>query len=118
MEPNIAVRVFLHKREFTMRGETMSSDAGSQKTMDEKTKGANGHKSVAEQIELLKNDLSGLAQEVTGLTKEKIGGAVADVQNVAAEKVDDMTESIRRQPMQATAIAIGIGFVFGLLLSR
>lgn len=96
----------------------MSNDVSGEKTMEDRMKGANGHKSVAEQIALLKSDLSGLAEEVTGLTKDKIGGAVADVQNAAVEKVDDITASIRNQPMQATAIAIGIGFVFGLLLSR
>jgi len=97
----------------------MSSDVGGDKTAtDERLKGTNGHKSVAEQIELLKTDLSGLAEEVTGLTKEKIGGAVADVQQAAAGKVDDVTQAIRRQPMQATAIAVGIGFMFGLLISR
>jgi ElaB/YqjD/DUF883 family membrane-anchored ribosome-binding protein len=79
---------------------------------------SNGTKGVAEQITMLKNDLSGLAKEVTGLTRDKIDEAVVGVQDAAVDKVGDVTDAIRRQPMQATAIAVGIGFVFGLLLSR
>lgn len=93
----------------------MSSDV----TGDNAAKAAsNGSRGVAEQITLLKNDLSGLAREVTGLTKGKIDDAVGGAQEAAAGKVDDLTVAIRRQPMQATAIAVGIGFVFGLLLAR
>ena len=93
----------------------MSSDVTAENTAKIAT---NGTKGLAEQITMLKNDLSGLAKEVTGLTKGKIDEAVGGVQEVAADKVDDITGSIRRQPMQATAIAVGIGFVFGLLLTR
>lgn len=93
----------------------MSSDV----TSDSNAKAAaNGTKGVADQITMLKNDLSGLAKEVTGLTKGKLDDALSDAQDAAAGKVDDLTVAIRRQPMQATAIAVGIGFVFGLLLAR
>jgi ElaB/YqjD/DUF883 family membrane-anchored ribosome-binding protein len=92
----------------------MSSDV----TEDKGAKASNGTKGVSEQITLLKNDLSGLAKEVTNLTKGKIDETVGGVQDAAAGKVDDLTKAIREQPMQATAIAVGIGFVFGLLLAR
>ena len=93
----------------------MSSDV----TSENAAKAAsNGTKGVAEQITMLKNDLSGLAREVTDLTKGKVDEAVGGVQEAAAGKVDDLTGAIRRQPMQAAAIAVGIGFVFGLLLAR
>ncbi|MEQ1696343.1 MAG: hypothetical protein ABL901_10940 [Hyphomicrobiaceae bacterium] len=92
----------------------MSSDV----TEDKGAKSTNGTKGVAEQITLLKNDLSGLAKEVTSLAKEKIDETVGEVQDAAAGKVDDITNAIRHQPMQATIIAAGIGFVFGLLLTR
>lgn len=92
----------------------MSSDV----TVDKGAKAPNGTNGVAEQISLLKSDLSGLAQEVTNLAKGKVSEAAGEVQDAAAGKVDDITNAIRQQPMQATAIAVGIGFVFGLLLSR
>ncbi len=93
----------------------MSSDV----TGDHAAKAAsNGTKGVTEQITLLKSDLSSLAKEVTDLTKGTIDGAIGGVQDAAVGKVDDLTVAIRRQPMQAAAIAVGIGFVFGLLLSR
>ena len=85
---------------------------------DKSAKIANAQKGIAEQISMLKTDISGLAKEVTDLTKHKVDEAVSDVKETANEKVDDLTAAIRKQPMQATAIAVGIGFVFGLLLSR
>lgn len=92
----------------------MSSDVSEQKG----AKTSNGSNGVAEQITLLKNDLSGLAKEVTNLTREKLDETVGGVQDAAADKVDDLTKAIRDQPMQAAVIAAGIGFVFGLLLTR
>jgi ElaB/YqjD/DUF883 family membrane-anchored ribosome-binding protein len=37
---------------------------------------------------------------------------------MAKEKVSDIEASIRRNPSQAALVAAGIGFVFGLILSR
>jgi ElaB/YqjD/DUF883 family membrane-anchored ribosome-binding protein len=82
------------------------------------TKATNGYKAVADQITLLKNDISGLAKEVTGLTKGKIDDTVAGLQDTAATKADDLAAAIRNEPMKATAIAAGIGFIVGLLLAR
>ena len=43
---------------------------------------------------------------------------VEDVQDKAMEKLGDVEAAIRRNPSQAAAIAAGIGFVVGLILSR
>ena len=73
---------------------------------------------ISDQIELLRSDLSGLAEQVTGLTKEKIGEKIGEVQDAAANKADELQASIRAKPMQSAAIAAGVGFVLGLLLTR
>ena len=49
---------------------------------------------------------------------EQIGTSVEDVQDKAKEKIGDVEAAIRRNPSQAALIAAGIGFVFGLILSR
>ena len=46
------------------------------------------------------------------------GTSVEDVQDKAKEKISDVEAAIRRNPSQAALIAAGIGFVFGLILSR
>ena len=73
---------------------------------------------VSDQIALLRKDLSGLAETVTGMTKAEIAEKIGDAQTVAADKASELQANIRSNPMQAAAIAAGIGFVLGLLLTR
>ena len=80
--------------------------------------GATKPGAISDQIALLRNELSGLAETVTGLTKEQLSDKLADVQHVATDKAGEMTAAIRSNPMQSTAIAAGIGFVIGLLMTR
>ena len=82
------------------------------------TGGASKPNAISDQIALLRNDLSGLAETVTGLTKEQLGNTLTDVQHAATDKADEMTAAIRAKPMQSAAIAAGIGFVIGLLMTR
>ena len=63
-------------------------------------------------------DISSLADSVKRLAAEQIGSSVEDVQDKAKEKISDLEAHIRRNPSQAALIAAGIGFVFGLILSR
>ena len=73
---------------------------------------------IADQIEVLRSDMSGLAAKITGITKEQLSTTLSDVETVATDKTNDLKTSIRSSPMQAVAVSVGIGFVLGLVLSR
>lgn len=84
------------------------------------TSSAGGSKpsGVADQIALLRKDLSGLAHTVTGLANEQLGEAAGEVRHLAADKASDVQAAIRANPMQSAAVAAGIGFMLGLLMTR
>ncbi len=47
-----------------------------------------------------------------------VSHAVETATEVAQEKIDTMAAYVKRNPLQATAIAAGVGFVFALLARR
>ena len=57
------------------------------------------------------NDLASTAQDTFNETVEQ-------VQNLAQEQYDKLEASIRRNPLQSAAIAVGIGFVLALVARR
>ena len=73
---------------------------------------------VGDNVAALREDIASLADSVKRLAAEQLGASVEDVQDKAKEKISDMEAAIRRNPSQAALIAAGIGFVFGLILSR
>jgi ElaB/YqjD/DUF883 family membrane-anchored ribosome-binding protein len=62
----------------------------------------------------VETELIALQADVRGLA-ESVQRLAAESPTIAKQSLE---QSIRRQPVQATAIAAGIGFVLGLLLSR
>jgi ElaB/YqjD/DUF883 family membrane-anchored ribosome-binding protein len=81
--------------------------------MDQTTKDA-GNEELREQLETLRADLSALSDTVQRQAKQRIG----DAQDMAAEKFDDLEAQIRRKPLTSAAIAAGVGFLLGAILSR
>ena len=77
-----------------------------------------GNKSVADQISLLRSDLTGIAEKVTGLNKGQIEHTVSDWEHRAQESRSDFEKAVRRQPAKSAAYAVGAGFLLGLLLTR
>jgi ElaB/YqjD/DUF883 family membrane-anchored ribosome-binding protein len=73
---------------------------------------------VGDNVQALREDIASLAESVKRLAAEQLGSSVEDIQGKAKEKVGDIESTIRRNPSQAALIAAGIGFVFGLILSR
>jgi ElaB/YqjD/DUF883 family membrane-anchored ribosome-binding protein len=82
--------------------------------------GSNGGTSrdVKDDIDSLRTDIASLANSVSRLAGEKLGGAVEDVQAVASQKLGGLESSIRQNPTQSALIAAGIGFAVGLILTR
>jgi ElaB/YqjD/DUF883 family membrane-anchored ribosome-binding protein len=73
---------------------------------------------VSDNVSALREDIASLAESVKRLASEQLGSSVEDVQDKAKEKIGDIEATIRRNPSQAALIAAGVGFVFGLILSR
>jgi len=86
---------------------------------DPKSSSNGGHaKAVGDDIDALRSDIASLANSVSKLAGEKLGVAASDVQAVAGERLGDIESAIRRNPTQAAMIAVGVGFLAGLVLTR
>jgi ElaB/YqjD/DUF883 family membrane-anchored ribosome-binding protein len=77
------------------------------RTFGPDTEGSSATTDVTTELTALRADVVGLADSVRRLT--------AEAPDLAREGVE---AAIRRNPMQGTMIAAGIGFVFCLLLTR
>ena len=75
-------------------------------------------KSVAEDVDALRSDIASLASSVGRLATETVGGSVVEAQAKAGEKLGDIEKAIRANPTQSALIAVGVGFLFGLILTR
>ncbi len=75
-------------------------------------------KAVEDDVDSLRSDIANLASSVSKLASEKVGSAVGDAQAAAEQKLGDLESVIRKNPTQSAMIAAGVGFLFGLILSR
>lgn len=71
-----------------------------------------------ETVETLKADIAKLTETVKSLASEQLSNVSDNVQDKAASTVTDIEAAIRKNPTQAAAVAAGIGFVIGLILTR
>lgn len=66
------------------------------------------------QIDAIRSDLQSLSSTVARLTSKKIERA----QDTAVEAAQQADEAIRRNPLSAIAIALALGFLFGVFTRR
>jgi ElaB/YqjD/DUF883 family membrane-anchored ribosome-binding protein len=69
---------------------------------------------LADHIAAIRDELQGLKTTVTHLANRQVGRA----QDKAMEKAYEAEEAIRSNPLQAVAIAAGLGFLFGIFTRR
>jgi ElaB/YqjD/DUF883 family membrane-anchored ribosome-binding protein len=69
---------------------------------------------LAEEIEAIRADIQSLSSTVGRIANEKVNRAQAS----AMESAKEAEDAIRRNPLQSVAIAIGVGFLFGVLTRR
>ncbi|HXG78668.1 MAG TPA: DUF883 C-terminal domain-containing protein [Methyloceanibacter sp.] len=69
---------------------------------------------LASQIEAIRADLQSLSSTVTRIAK----GQMSRAQDKALETAYEAEDAIRRNPLQAVAIAAGLGFLFGVFTRR
>ena len=79
-------------------------------------RGAGGRdaEELANQIDTIRADLQNLTSTVGRIAK----GQVNRAQDKAMETANEAEEAIRRNPLQAVAIAAGLGFLFGVFTRR
>ena len=68
-------------------------------------------RSTAERAE---GTVSGAGREIAG----KVADTASSVQQEAKHQMDRLSVSIRQKPLQAAAIAAGIGFLFAVVARR
>jgi ElaB/YqjD/DUF883 family membrane-anchored ribosome-binding protein len=69
---------------------------------------------LAKQIDAIRADLQKLTSTVGGIANKGLDRA----QETAAKTASEAEEAIRRNPLQAVAIAVGLGFLFGVFTRR
>ena len=79
------------------------------------------HHALSEEITEIAKHLATLRKDIEGLTGSiaRAGGHQAErVQDVASEAVTALETAVRRNPASALGIALGIGFLVGIVLRR
>jgi ElaB/YqjD/DUF883 family membrane-anchored ribosome-binding protein len=73
---------------------------------------------VKDDVDAIRRDIASLADTVSKLATEKFGTAAHDLQANAEQKLGSLEAAIRNSPTQSALIAVGVGFLFGLVLTR
>jgi ElaB/YqjD/DUF883 family membrane-anchored ribosome-binding protein len=79
------------------------------------------HHALSEEIQQIAKHLQTLRKDIDGLTGsiKSAGGHQAErMQDAAGEALAAIETSVRRNPAQAIGIALGIGFLVGVVLRR
>lgn len=79
------------------------------------------HHALSEEMEKIAKHLATLRKDVEGLTGSigRAGGHQAErAQDAVNEAVAALEEAVKRNPTAAVGIAVGIGFLFGIVLRR
>ena len=69
---------------------------------------------LADQIDAIRADIQSLTSTVSRIANKQLSRA----QDKALETANEAEEAIRRNPLWAVAIAVGLGFLFGVFTRR
>jgi ElaB/YqjD/DUF883 family membrane-anchored ribosome-binding protein len=69
---------------------------------------------LADQLETIRAEVQNLTSTVGRIANKQLGRA----QDKAVEAASQAEDAIRQNPLQAVAIAVGLGFLFGVLTRR
>lgn len=69
---------------------------------------------LSAELEAVRKDIQNLSQTVSRMAKGQINRA----QDLASETAQDAEDAVRRNPIAAISIAVGLGFLFGILTRR
>ncbi|ODA68284.1 hypothetical protein A7A08_00102 [Methyloligella halotolerans] len=95
----------------------MSTDdlrSGTKKTATSAGANPSEAESMADHVASIRDEIDGLKHTVTDIANRQMGRA----QDMAREKAYEAEDAIRKNPLQAVAIAAGLGFLFGVFTRR
>jgi ElaB/YqjD/DUF883 family membrane-anchored ribosome-binding protein len=69
---------------------------------------------LAAQVDAIRADIQNLTSTLGRVANKQLGRA----QDTAMEKTHEAEEAIRRNPLSTLAIAVGLGFLFGVFTRR
>jgi ElaB/YqjD/DUF883 family membrane-anchored ribosome-binding protein len=69
---------------------------------------------LADHVAAIREELQAMKSTIASVANRQMGKA----QNAAMEKANEAEEAIRNNPLQAVAIAAGLGFLFGVFTRR
>jgi ElaB/YqjD/DUF883 family membrane-anchored ribosome-binding protein len=69
---------------------------------------------LADQIDAIRSDIQSLTSTVSRMANKQINRA----QDKAVQTANHAEEAIRQNPLSAVAIAVGLGFLFGVFTRR
>ena len=75
---------------------------------------ADAAKSAADTAKSIGDEVTDFAGDVSRMAGKQFGHA----QDMAADAYDEAHAAVRRNPLVALAIALGVGFLFGVVSSR
>lgn len=81
---------------------------------DSTKRAARDAEDLAAQIDAIRADMQNLTSTVSRIANTQMGRA----QEKAMETAQDAQEAIKRNPLQAVAIAVGLGFLLGVFTRR
>ncbi|HKA99531.1 MAG TPA: hypothetical protein VKD02_02030 [Methyloceanibacter sp.] len=73
---------------------------------------------LSEDMDQIAKDLAGLREDLKWLTDDvkRLGGhQIESMQDTANAALEETAAAVRRNPLKAVAIAIGAGFIYGVL---
>jgi len=76
---------------------------------------------LSEDIDQIAKNLAGLREDLGWLTDDvkRLGGhQFENMQDTANAALEEVAAAVRRNPLTAVAIAIGAGFIYGVLTRR
>ena len=91
-----------------------STDSDMRAGAAKRSAGARDAEDLANQIDAIRTDIQSLTSTVGRIANKQINRA----QDKAMETANEAEEAIRRNPLSAVAIAVGLGFLFGVFTRR
>jgi ElaB/YqjD/DUF883 family membrane-anchored ribosome-binding protein len=91
-----------------------STDSDIRTGAAKRSAGARDAEDLANQIDAIRADLQNLTSTVGRIASKQVNRA----QDRAKETAYEAEEAIRRNPLSAIAIAVGLGFLFGVFTRR
>lgn len=92
----------------------MSTISNENVTKRSPTAGSRDTDDLANQIAAIRADLQNLTGTVSRIASKQVNRA----QDKAVDVANDVEDAIRRNPLHAIAMALGLGFVFGVFTRR